>query len=72
MLEWVAFPPPGDVPDPRIKVASPVAPVLQAGSLPAEGSEKDVKGKVTQCVRLFVIPWTLQSMEFSRPEYWGW
>ena len=50
MLEWVAFPPPGDVPDPRIKVASPVAPVLQAGSLPAEGSEKDVKGKVTQCV----------------------
>ena len=25
------------------------------------------------CVRLFVTPWTIQSMEFSRPEYWsGW
>ena len=22
-------------------------------------------------VRLFVIPWTIQSMEFSRPEYWS-
>ena len=22
-------------------------------------------------VRLFVTPWTIQSMEFSRPEYWG-
>ena len=21
-------------------------------------------------VRLFVTPWTVQSMEFSRPEYW--
>ena len=27
----------------------------------------------TVCVLLFVIPWTVQSMEFSRPEYWsGW
>ena len=25
------------------------------------------------CVRLFATPWTIQSMEFSRPEYWsGW
>ena len=48
MLEWIAFPPPGDAPDPRIKAASPVAPVLQAGSLPAERSEKGVKRKVTQ------------------------
>ena len=22
-------------------------------------------------VRLFVTPWTIQSMEFSRPEYWS-
>ena len=28
-----------------------------------------VKVKVTQCVRLFATPWTVQSMEFSRPEY---
>ena len=23
------------------------------------------------CTRLFVTPWTIQSMEFSRPEYWS-
>ena len=27
--------------------------------------------KVTHCVWLFVTPWTIQSMEFSRPEYWS-
>ena len=27
--------------------------------------------KVTQSVRLFVIPWTIMSMELSRPEYWS-
>ena len=27
--------------------------------------------KVAQCVRLFAIPWTIQFMEFSRPEYWS-
>ena len=26
---------------------------------------------VALCVRLFAISWTLQSMEFSRPEYWN-
>ena len=29
------------------------------------------KWKSLSCVRLFVTPWTLQSMEFSRPEYWS-
>ena len=24
------------------------------------------------CVWLFATPWTIQSMEFSRPEYWNW
>ena len=29
--------------------------------------------KVAQHVQLFATPWTIQSMEFSRPEYWsGW
>ena len=29
--------------------------------------------KSLSCVQLFVTPWALQSMEFSRPEYWsGW
>ena len=33
----------------------------------------EVKWKSLSRVRLFVTPWTLQSMEFSRPEYWdGW
>ena len=26
---------------------------------------------VAQLVRLFVTPWTIESMEFSRPEYWS-
>ena len=30
------FPPPGDLPDPRIKPTSPMSPALQADSLPAE------------------------------------
>ena len=32
-----------------------------------------VKWKSLSCVRLFATPWTIQSMEFSRPEHWsGW
>ena len=34
------FPPPWDLPDPGMEPASPVSPVLQAGSLPAEPSGK--------------------------------
>ena len=30
-----------------------------------------MKLKSHSCVRLFVTPWTIQSMEFSRPEYWS-
>ena len=29
------------------------------------------KWKSLGCVWLFVTPWTIQSMEFSRPEYWS-
>ena len=29
------------------------------------------KWKSLSCVWLFVAPWTIQSMEFSRPEYWS-
>ena len=29
------------------------------------------KWKLLSCVRLFVTPWTIQSMEFCRPEYWS-
>ena len=34
-----------------------------------EGSEG--KQNSLSCVRLFVIPWTIQSMELSRTEYWS-
>ena len=30
-----------------------------------------VKVKVTQSFLLFETPWTIQSLEFSRPEYWS-
>ena len=30
-----------------------------------------VKWKELSCVRLFATPWTIQSLEFSRPEYWS-
>ena len=29
------------------------------------------KGKSLSCVPLFATPWTIQSMEFSKPEYWS-
>ena len=33
--------------------------------------EKMWKWKLLNLVQLFVTPWTIQSMEFSRPEYWS-
>ena len=30
-----------------------------------------VKWKSFSCVQLLVTPWTIQSVEFSRPEYWS-
>ena len=34
ILEWVTFPPRGDLPDPKIQPASPTSPALQVNSLP--------------------------------------
>ena len=34
ILEWVAVPPPGDLPDPGFEPVSPGTPALQADSLP--------------------------------------
>ena len=36
ILEWVAMPPPADLPNPEIKLMSPLSPVLQVDSLPTE------------------------------------
>ena len=33
---------------------------------------RKVKWKSLSRVWLFATPWTIQSMEFSRPEYWNW
>ena len=64
----VPFPSPGDLPDPEIK---PGYSALQADALPSEPPGKlKVKVKVAQSC-LFAIPWTIESMEFSRPEYWS-
>ena len=34
-------------------------------------SLRELKWKLLSRVRLFVTPWTIQSMKFSRPEYWS-
>ena len=38
---------------------------------PLNLSWKKVKVKSPNCVPLFATPWTIQSMEFFRPEYWS-
>ena len=59
------FPSPGDLPNLRIESRSPA---LQADSL---SPGKPWKWKSLSCARLFATPWTIQSTEFSRPEYWS-
>ena len=44
--------------------------LLALGQVQSSFSSK-VKWKSLSRVRLFVNPWTIQSMEFSRPEYWS-
>ena len=67
------IPSPADLPDPGIE---PGSPALQADSLPAELLAKPLNMQMSECkslsrVQLSVTPWTIQSMEFSRPEYWS-
>ena len=54
----------------------PRSPTLQVDSLPAEPQGKPTYVKVKESESHSVVsvtPWTTQSMEFSRPEYWsGW
>ena len=42
VLEWIAFPSPGDLPNPGIK---PGSPTLQADALPSEPPRKQSRGK---------------------------
>ena len=41
------------------------------GGLQSVGSQSEVKWKSLSHVWIFTTPWTTQSMEFSRPEYWS-
>ena len=84
ILEWVAFPSPGDLPNPGIE---PRSPTLQADSLPSEPPGKiseDTKSEseVAQSSPTLWTPWTVAypnpnpnpnplSMEFSMQEYWS-
>ena len=45
-------------------------PVVQLLRLTFQGRDK-WKWKLLSHVQLFVTPWTIQSMEFSRPKYWS-
>ena len=72
------FPSPGDLPDPRIELASPTSSALAGGFFTTKLSGKPMKVKVKSLsrVRLFATPWTVahqapQSMGFSRQEYWS-
>ena len=69
----LSCPPPEDDPDPGIEPMSPMSPALQADSLPLShwGSPHGNERKSLSRVQLFATPWTKQSMEFSRPEYWS-
>ena len=55
------FPAPGDLPNPGIQ---PRSPILQADTLPAEPQGKPMNTGMDSLS-------LLQSMEFSRPEYWS-
>ena len=39
---------------------------------PGGASGEESESKLLSRVQLFATPWTMQSMEFSRPEYWEW
>ena len=47
-------------------------PSLPYVSLHVEAVEEALKSEsCSLCVRLFATPWTMQYMEFFRPEYWS-
>ena len=74
ILEWVVMPPSRGSSQPRDWThISYVYLHWQAGSLPRAppGLVVKWKWKSLSCVRLFATPWTIQSTEFSRSEYWS-
>ena len=74
ILEWVAVPPSRGSSQCRDWThISYVYLPWQAVSLPLAlpGLVVKWKWKSLSCVRLFATPWTIQSMKFSRSEYWS-
>ena len=70
---WSGLPvhPPEDLPDPAIKPES-LASLAFAGKFFTTGATWEAtkwKWKLLSHVWLFVTPWTIQSMELSRPKY---
>ena len=61
ILEWVAIPSPGDLPDPGIE---PRSPALQADSLPSEPPGKPILSKQTYSVPIILKK--KSSLEFLR------
>ena len=70
----LSFTSPGNLPDPWIEPVSPMSHAL-AGEFfttePPASPYDSLKVKVAQSCPTFATPWTIQSMEFSRPEYWS-
>ena len=59
ILEWVAFPSPGDLPNPGIK---PRSPSLQADSLPAEPPGKEVIWTLLMCDRASQVALVVETL----------
>ena len=57
-------PSPGDIPDPGVEPTCVTYPALAGVFFIPESERCSVMSDS-------VIPWTIQSMEFSRPEYWS-
>ena len=66
ILEWVAI---SFSRGSSLLGTEPVSPAVQTDSLPTELLGKSQKS--FSRVQLFVTSWTIQSMEFFRPEYWS-
>ena len=67
--EWwsgLPYAPPGDLPDPGIRLSSPDSPALQADSLPTEPSGKPPFFLTGSCKILSIVPCALQRA------LWGW
>ena len=64
-------PPPGDLPNPGTNLSLPHCRQILYHMTHQGSPNSLLKWNESLSVRLFVTPWTIQSTEFSRPEYWS-